>query len=68
MTFGCSKKNWEASLKIWLLEDLRNLVGNARAKFEGCAAKTVGGVGFLRVTRFSRKLLLPNFASQLPVY
>ena len=25
------------------------------AKFEGCAAKTVEGVGFLRVTGFSKK-------------
>ena len=25
------------------------------AKFEGCAAKTVGGVGFLRGTSFSKK-------------
>ena len=25
------------------------------AKFEGCAAKTVGGVGFLRLTGFSKK-------------
>ena len=38
------------------------------AKFEGCAAKTVGGVGFLRVTGFSKKALLPNFASRLPVW
>ena len=36
-------------------------------KFEGCAAKTVGGVGFLRVTVFLKKALLPNFTSQLPV-
>ena len=38
------------------------------AKFEGCAAKTVGGVEFLRVTGFSKKVLLPNFASWLPVW
>ena len=25
------------------------------AKFEGCVSKTVGGVGFLRVTGFSKK-------------
>ena len=44
-----------------------NLVVSVCAKFEECAAKTVGGVGFLRVTGFSKKALLPNFASRLPV-
>ena len=38
------------------------------AKFEGCAAKTVGVVGVLRVTGFSKKALLPNFVSGLPVW
>ena len=32
-----------------------NLIVSACAKFEECAAKTVGGVGFLRVTGFSKK-------------
>ena len=32
------------------------------AKFERCALKTLGGVGFLRVTGFSKQSLLPNFA------
>ena len=34
------------------------------AKFEGCAAKTVGEVGFLRVRDFLNKEKLPNFASR----
>ena len=34
---------------------LCNSVASVCAKFEGCAAKTVGGVGFLRVTGFSKK-------------
>ena len=46
------KKNWEANLKIRLLEDLHNLVVSVCAKFEGCAAKTVG-VGFLKVKNYS---------------
>ena len=58
-------RGWKS--KIGLLEDLCNLVVSVCAKFEGCAAKTVGGVGFLRVTGFSKKALLPNFASRLPV-
>ena len=33
------------------------------AKFEGCAAKTVGGIGFLKVTGFLKKTLLPILAS-----
>ena len=43
---------WEANSKIRLLEDLRNLAVNVWEKFEGCPAKTVGGVGFFRVTVF----------------
>ena len=38
------------------------------AKVEGCAAKTVRGVGFLGVMSISKKALLPNFASRLPVW
>ena len=49
------KKFWEANSKIRLLEALCNLVVSVCAKFEECAAKTVGGVGFLRVTGFSKK-------------
>ena len=41
---------------------------SACAKFEGCAVKTVGGLGFLSVTDFSKKALFPNFASGLPVW
>ena len=37
------------------------------AKFEGCAAKTVGGVGFWRVTGFSKKAVLADFASRVPI-
>ena len=48
LTLGRSKKNWEANSKIRLQEDLYNLVFSFCAKFEGCAAKTVGGVGFAR--------------------
>ena len=67
MISGRSKKLWEANLKIRLLEDLHHSVVSVCAEFEGCATKTVGGVGFLSVTVFSKKALLPNFASQLPV-
>ena len=49
------KNLWEANSKIRLLEDLHNLVVSIRGKFEGCAAKTVGGVAFLRVTGLSKK-------------
>ena len=58
---------WNANSKIRLLEALFNLVVSICAKFGGCAAKTEEGVGFLRVPGFSKKSLLPNFASQLPV-
>ena len=68
LTLGRSKKILEANSKIRLLEDLYNLVVSVCAKFEGCNAKSVGGVGFLRVTSFSKKALLPKFASQLPVW
>ena len=50
-----------------LLEDLCNSVVSICAKFEGCAAKPVERVGFLRVTVFFKKVLLLNFASRLPV-
>ena len=59
------KKFWEANSKIRLLEDFCNLVGSIWVKFQGCAAKTVGGVGFLTVTGFSKKALLLNCASWL---
>ena len=45
----------EKNSKIRLLKDLCSLVVSVPAKFEGCAAKNVGGVGFLRVTGFSKK-------------
>ena len=67
MILGLSKKNLKANSKIRLLEALCNLVVSICAKFEGCAAKIVGEVGFLRVTGFSKKALLSNFASQPPV-
>ena len=35
--------------------DLGNLDVCVRAKFEGCAAKTVKGVGFLRAPVFQKK-------------
>ena len=44
-----------------------SLVVSVCAKFGGCAAKTEEEVGFLRGPGFSKKSLLPNFASQLPV-
>ena len=34
-------------------KDVHNLVVSVCAKFEGCAAKTVGGVGFLTKAYFS---------------
>ena len=49
------KKNWEPNLNIGLLEDLCNLVVGVCAKFEGCAANTVGEVEFFKVTGFSKK-------------
>ena len=67
LTLGRSKKIWKENSKIWLLEALCNLVVSVCAKFEGFAAKTVGGVGFLRVVGFSKKAPLSNFASWLPV-
>ena len=54
MTFCCSKKIWDAISKNRVLEDHCNLVVSVCAKFERIAAKTVG-VGFLRVTGFSKK-------------
>ena len=39
---------------------------SACAKFEGCAGKTVGGIGFLKETGFpkkKKKTLLPIFTS-----
>ena len=57
LTFGCYKKIWEATQKIWLC----SLVVSVCAKFEDCAAKTVGGVGFLRV----RFLLLKKHYCQI---
>ena len=38
--------SWEGNSKIRLLEALCNLVVSVCAKFEECATKTVGGVGF----------------------
>ena len=49
------KEFWDANSNIRLLGDLHNWVVSVCAKFEGCAAKTVGGVGLLRVTGFSKK-------------
>ena len=43
------------------LEDLINLVGSVLAKFEGCAAKNVGGVRF-----FIKRILLLIFMTQTP--
>ena len=40
--------------KIRLLKALCNLIVSVRANFEECAAKTVGGVGFLMKAYFSR--------------
>ena len=47
------KKISESNSRIWLLEDLCNIVVSVCAKFEECAAKTVGGVGFLMKAYFS---------------
>ena len=41
--------------KIRLLEALCHLVVSIFSKFEGCAAKTVGGIGLLRVMFFLKK-------------
>ena len=46
LTWAVIKKFWEANSKIRLLESLRNLVVSVCVKFEECAVKTVGGVGF----------------------
>ena len=43
-------------LKIQLLENLCILILSVYAKFEGCAANTVGGAGLLRVTGFFQKI------------
>ena len=48
------EKILEGKFKNQLLEPLCNLVLSVCLKFEGCPAKTVG-VGFLRVTGFSKK-------------
>ena len=55
------KKIWGPNSKIGLLEDLSNLVVSIPAKFEGCAAKIVGGVGFFSVTGFFQKSTIANF-------
>ena len=36
------------------------------AKFEGCAAKTIGEVGFLRVTVFFKKSTIAKFRLTVP--
>ena len=54
--FVVLRKIREANSKFRILEDLCNLVASVCAKFEGCAAKTVGEVGFLRVTVFKKAL------------
>ena len=61
LTFGCSKSFWEENSKIRLLEDFSNSVANVCAKFEGCGAKTAGGVGFLGVTGFLKKTTIAKF-------
>ena len=55
----------KANSKIRLLEDICDLVVSVSAKFEGCAVKTVGGVGFLRVIDFEKKkTLLPRYTAK----
>ena len=51
------KEIFEANSKMRFLEDLCNLVVSVYAKYEGHAAKTVGGVGFLRVTGLSKSAI-----------
>ena len=54
--------------KLKITADLCNLAVCVFAKFEGCAAKTLGGVGiFKEAIFFKKKALSPNFASRLPV-
>ena len=51
---------------IWVRPDLHNLVVSVCAKFEGCAAKTVGEVGFLPKAHFFAVAVLPIPRSRLP--
>ena len=66
-------------MKFWLLAVVKKLGGklknraslgpfysvvSVRAKFEGCAAKTVGRVVFSRIKGLLQKAVLPNFASR----
>ena len=44
-----------ANSKIWLLEDLCNLVPSVPSNFEACAARILGEVGIFRITDFSKK-------------
>ena len=70
------KKIREVNLKMRLLKDLGNLVVSSSVKFEGCAPKIVGGVGFFRVTvvfKKSRKVgtfMIPtsNLANGTTIY
>ena len=62
--FCIFRGDWGWKSKIRLLEAICNLVVSVCAKFEECATKTVGGVGFSGLFFASEVLLIPR--SRLP--